>query len=202
VIAAFLVTPLLAAEMLNATAVVTALVVTVKLAAVAPAATVTVAGTVAAAVFVLVSVTMVPPVGAGPFRVTVAVDVPPPTTRVGDKARNRSDDPGSTVSTHDFWTDAYTPVIVTAVDEPCARVVIGKFAESVPSSTVTVAGTVATAVLELVRATMAPPAGAGWVRVTVPVDEVAPGTEVGVAMIEESPCGAAVKASVAVAVLT
>lgn len=44
---------------------------TVKVAEVAPAGTVTDVGTVATAVLLEVSVTTVPPVGAGPVRVTV-----------------------------------------------------------------------------------------------------------------------------------
>jgi hypothetical protein len=61
----------------------TLLVVTWKLALVAPAATVTLAGTCAAAVLLLVSVTIAPPVGAAPLRVTVPVDELPPATLVG-----------------------------------------------------------------------------------------------------------------------
>lgn len=46
----------------------------------APAATVTEAGTVAAAVLLLARVTVLPPAGAVPERVTVAVVVVPPTS--------------------------------------------------------------------------------------------------------------------------
>ena len=60
----------------------TGTVVAVKVAVVAPAATVTVGGTVAAGLL-LVRVTMAPPAGAGPLRVTVPVEGLPPTTLVG-----------------------------------------------------------------------------------------------------------------------
>ena len=63
-------------------AVVTAPVVTVKFALVAPAAMVTLAGT-AATELLLESETTAPPAGAGPFRATVPVDGDPPVTLVG-----------------------------------------------------------------------------------------------------------------------
>ena len=62
---------------------VTARVVTVKAALVAPAETVTLAGTVATTVLLLERDTRVPPLGAGALNATVPVDGVPPFTLVG-----------------------------------------------------------------------------------------------------------------------
>ena len=62
---------------------VTALVLTVNVALLAPAATVTVAGTVAVDVLLLERETTAPPMGAGPLSVTVPVEGDPPVTLVG-----------------------------------------------------------------------------------------------------------------------
>ena len=62
---------------------VTELVVTVKVALLAPAAMVTLPGTVAAVVLLLDRVTTAPPVGAAALSVTVPWDVLPPITLVG-----------------------------------------------------------------------------------------------------------------------
>jgi len=71
------------AEIVTGVEVVTALVLAVNVALLAPAATVTLAGTLAAALS-LVSITCAPPLGAGPLRVTVPVeDCAPPVTLVG-----------------------------------------------------------------------------------------------------------------------
>ena len=61
----------------------TGLVLTVKVAVVAPLGTVTPAGTVAALVLLLESETSAPPLGAGPLSVTVPVEELPPVTLVG-----------------------------------------------------------------------------------------------------------------------
>src|SRR6266849_6723943 len=77
--------------MVTVVEVLTALVVTVKVALVAPAPTVTLAGTVAAAVLLLDSVTVAPPAGAAPLKVTVPVEELPPVTLVGLTATDDKD---------------------------------------------------------------------------------------------------------------
>jgi len=66
--------------------VVTELVLTVKVALLAPAGMFTLAGTVAAAVLLLERVTAAPDDGAAALSVTVPWDVLPPTTLVGFSA--------------------------------------------------------------------------------------------------------------------
>jgi hypothetical protein len=72
------VTPPKTPEMVTDVAVATALVRTVKMALVAPAGTVTLEGTVATPVLLLDKATAAPPLGAGPFSITVALDELPP----------------------------------------------------------------------------------------------------------------------------
>ena len=68
-----------------------------------------------------------------------------------------------------------------------------KVAEVAPAATVTVAGTCAAVVLLLDKLTTAPPAGAGPVKRTVPVDEVPAVTDVGLTETPE-PAAASVAA--------
>ena len=77
---------------------VTLLVVTVKVALVAPAATVTLAGTLATAVLLLDSVTTAPPLGAAPLRVTVPCEELPPVTLLGFSVSEDRVTAGETVS--------------------------------------------------------------------------------------------------------
>jgi hypothetical protein len=74
--------PVNRAEIRALVAVETNCVLTVKVADLLPAATTTLPGTSALTVS-LVSVTLAPPAGAGPFKVTLPVDAPPPVTRFG-----------------------------------------------------------------------------------------------------------------------
>ena len=69
---------------------ITALVLTVNVALVAPAATVTLAGTVAATVLPLITETDAPPLGAGPLSVTVPVEGDPPVKLMGLSATAES----------------------------------------------------------------------------------------------------------------
>src|SRR5438132_8356826 len=161
-------------------AAVTPVVVTPKFALVAPGATVTLAGTPATVVLLLDNVTMAPPVGAAAVKVTVPVLGAPPTTLVGltvTEDRVGAAGAGLTVSTAVRETAPRAPVIVSAVEAVTIFVVMVKFALVAPATTVTLAGTVATAVLALLRLTMAPPVGAPAVSVTVPCDELPPTTE-------------------------
>ena len=70
-------------------------------------------------------------------------------------------------------------------DAATGVVAIGNVAELAPALTITLAGTVAEAV-SLPRAIVAPPAGAGAVRLTVPVEFCPPVTTEGLAVTELS----------------
>jgi len=75
--------------------------------------------------------------------------------------------------------------MVTEVEEVTALVLAVKVALAIPPGTVTLAGTVATAVLLLESMTTAPPPGATPFRVTVPCEELPPVTLVGFSVSEE-----------------
>jgi hypothetical protein len=88
-------------------------------------------------------------------------------------------------------------VIVAAVDAATAEVIMLKVALVSPSTTVTVAGTVADEELEL-NVTKAPPAVADLVNVTVACELVPPIIAVGAKAIEFSARGTGVMVRVAV----
>ena len=71
------------------------------------------------------------------------------------------------------------PVMIDDVDDATVWVVTVKVRLVVPAVTVTLAGTVAAAVLLLESATTLPPDGAAADSVTVPVDDVPPVTVMG-----------------------
>jgi len=88
----------------------TALVLTVKVALVAPAATITLDGVLAADVLLLDSVTTAPPEGAAPLRVTVPVaDCTPPTTFVGFSVSEESVEAGVGAGVTVSEADLVTP---------------------------------------------------------------------------------------------
>jgi hypothetical protein len=85
-----LVTPPYNAEIFTAVVLDTATVVTGNVAVVLPLPTVTEDGTLATDVLLLDSDTAAPPLGAGPFSVTVPVELFPPTTEDGFSDRETS----------------------------------------------------------------------------------------------------------------
>jgi len=155
---------------------VTLVVVTVKVAVVAFAATVTLAGTCAAELL-LARVTTAPPAGAAELNVTVPVDEMPPTTLVG-LSDNADTVRCVMLSVAVLLLPLYVAVIVAVAVAVTLVVVTVKVAVVALAATVTVAGTCAAALL-LDSVTTAPPAGAGEVNVTVPVEEIPPTTLVG-----------------------
>ena len=76
--------------------------------------------------------------------------------------------------------------MVTEVEAVTARVVVVKVALVAPAETVTLAGTVAAAMLPLERETRTPPFGAGALSATVPVEGIPPLTLVGFSASEVS----------------
>ena len=82
-------------------------------------------------------------------------------------------------------TPAYNAEIVTAVELVTLLVLTVNVALLAPAATVTLAGTVAAAVLPLITETDAPPLGAGPLSVTVPVEGDPPVTLVGFSVSEE-----------------
>jgi hypothetical protein len=96
--------------MVTAVDAVTALVLTVNVALVAPATTVTLEGTVAAAVLLLESATCAPPAGAAPLNVTVPVeDCVPPITLVGFSVSDERVAGGGGAGTTVIEADLVTP---------------------------------------------------------------------------------------------
>jgi hypothetical protein len=91
------------------------------------------------------------------------------------------------------------PAITTVVFAETTLVFTAKLAEVAPAATVTLAGTVAAALL-LDSVTAAPPAGATPLNVTVPLEALPPTTLVGLSESAESVTGAGVPLGVIVRV--
>lgn len=170
--------------MVNEVVVATGVVATVKDAVVALAATVTLDGTCAATALLLTRVTTAPPAGVGPFNATVPVEVAPPNTDAGLMLTDASTE-AVTVKPA-VWVVPKVAEMVSDVLPATGLVVTVKVAVVAPGATVTLAGTLAAAVLLLDRMTTVPPAGAGPFNVTVPVDVPPPNTDAGLKLTEET----------------
>lgn len=168
-----------------------------NVAVVAFAATVTFAGTVATVGLLLVSATTAPPAGAGPFNVIVPDEELPPVTELRVTLTELSV-AAVTVTLSVLVIPPYDPEIVTDVFAATGKVVTVNVAVVAPAATVTLAGTVATAVLLLVSATTAPPAGAAPFNVTVACEVPPPRTELALTLTELSVPAVTVRLSVLV----
>jgi len=148
-------------------------------------------------VLLLLSATTAPPVGAGPFRVTVPVKEVPPVTDVGLTLAEL----GAGAFTVNVAVCVVLLNVAEIVDDvllATGLVVTVNVAVVALAATVTLAGTVAAAVLLLVSVTTAPPAGAEPFSVTVPVEEVPPVTDVGLKLTELGARAFTVKAALCV----
>ena len=128
-------------------------------------------------VLLLVSRTVAPPEGAFPFKVTVPVEEFPPFGLLGDRVRVvRLAFVKVRVAV--LLVPERVAVTVTVVVDDTPDVVIVKFAVLLPEVTVTLPGVLADELLSD-NVTTVPLDGAGPLKVTVPVVEFPPTTEVG-----------------------
>ena len=174
----------------------TALVPMLKVALVAPAGTVTVAG-MEAAPLLSESATCAPPAGAGAVRVTVPEAPVPPVTLVGLTLTAETAG-GNTVRVTLCVPPPEEAVMLTLVDALTGLVATLNVALVAPPGTVTFGGTEA-APLVLESATCAPPAGAGPLRMTVPVTAVPPVTLAWLRLSDATPGGITVSEPLCVA---
>ena len=177
----------------------TTVVFTTNVAVVFPPLTVTFAGT-SALEEVLDNVTAIPDVGAAPLSVTVPVDGEPPVTVAG-LTDMESKIAGLTVKVELADVTPNLPVTGTCFSEATPNVLTTKVAVEEPAGIVTDPGTDATVAALLESRTTVPPFGAIPVRVTIPVDEFPPTTEVGLTLTESTPIGFIVSAAETVTVL-
>lgn len=139
---------------------------------VAPAGILMVVGTGKAAALVDVSATVVPPVGATEPRFAVRRTCLPPMTFAA-LATSVESAGGFTLRVADLLDAPSVAVMTGETTLATAAVVTVNVAEVAPCATVTDDGTVATELLDANDTTL-PPAGAGPVSETVPVDETPP----------------------------
>jgi hypothetical protein len=126
-------------------------------------------------------VTEMPPAGAGLLRVTVPVEDCPPTTVVGFRViplRVPAAAPATPIDSGADAEFAEVAVMVAVAGLETAVVEMRKLAVVWPAGTMTEFATVAAALLDR-RLTRTPPAGAGALRVNVPVEDCPPVTDAG-----------------------
>lgn len=144
--------------------VVTADVVSRKVAVDAPPRTVTAAGTNPTAVLLLTKLTVTVVAGASPDKVTVPVELFPPIKLDGTK--DKLNKAGGFTAREAVFVTPKVAEITVGVDVETGTVAITKGAEVAPPGIFTVAGESTAAVL-LVNETETPPLGAGPVSVIV-----------------------------------
>jgi len=171
----------------------TAVVFTAKLTFAFPAGTVTLAGTVAE-LELLESLMAIPPVGAGPVRITPPAEEPPPIRLVGlsvieETTGGRSESVPVTELGPNFAATAACFVEETAVVFAVNVTLVA------PARTVTEAGTVTLERL-LESFTSVPPFGARPLSITVPVERAPPVTVPGSNVSIATPMGASVRFAV------
>jgi hypothetical protein len=156
--------------------VVTDLVAMLKVAEVSPAGTTTLPDTIAA-LALLASLILSPPVGAAEAIFTVPIEVPPPLTVVGliEKAVKTGASTVSVVEAELAPTEALTVALVV---DATGTVDTGNVAEVSPLATLTDSLTIAD-LLDDASNTTTPPDPAFLERVTVPVELAPPSTDVG-----------------------
>jgi hypothetical protein len=171
--------------MLATVCAVTVFVATLKLAVRAPAGTVTLAGIVTSDALSVTSETTAPPAGAAPLRVTVPSEEAPPATLAGLSV-NEEREAGATLIVACCVAPFQEARMTAEAWAATGFVLTVKEALVAPAGTVTLAGTVATAVSLLASVTTEPPAGAGPPKLTVACEGVPPITPGGLRVRKES----------------